>query len=49
MDRIKNSLNQYSDLPVKDIISSIKKDVDEYAGEMEQFDDITMVCIKYDG
>jgi sigma-B regulation protein RsbU (phosphoserine phosphatase) len=31
------------------ICSEIKKDVDLFAGEAPQFDDITMLALKYNG
>ena len=31
------------------ICAAVKADVDEFAGEAEQFDDITMLCLRYNG
>ena len=43
------SLNKCYDKTPKDIIENVKSDVDEYAKNKEQFDDITMLCIEYNG
>lgn len=47
MDRLAAVLNANQDkLPV-DLLPAVKKDVDEFVGEAPQFDDLTMLCIKY--
>ena len=43
------SLNKYQDEAPKGIIENVKSDIDEYAKNKEQFDDITMLCIAYYG
>ena len=49
LDRIKGSLNANKDLPPSMLIASVKDDVDSFAGGIEQFDDITMLCLRYKG
>lgn len=49
MDRMLDVLNSDPDRSPKDIIDCMKKDIDDFAGNTEQFDDITMMCIKYRG
>ncbi|MGN0460359.1 MAG: SpoIIE family protein phosphatase [Ruminococcus sp.] len=45
-DRLLESLNTHSSLPVKELCSCVKKDVDSFAGDVPQFDDITMLALK---
>ncbi len=49
LDRIEESLNHYADLRPKDVVVSMKKAVDNFAGDAEQFDDITMLSLLYNG
>ena len=42
-----NILNNHSGDDLSLIISSIKKDIDGYCNNHEQFDDITMLCLRY--
>ena len=46
-DRLNNILNNHSEDDLSLIISSIKKDIDGYCNNHEQFDDITMLCLRY--
>ena len=49
-DRMVDALNSNSqDASPEDIIHSVRKDVDRFASGSEQFDDITMLCLKYNG
>ena len=49
-DRMVDALNSNSqDASPEDIIHSMRKDVDRFASGSEQFDDITMLCLKYNG
>jgi serine phosphatase RsbU (regulator of sigma subunit) len=48
-DRLRNTLNNIKEDNVVTICKEVKKDVDLFAGEAEQADDITMVCLKYNG
>lgn len=46
-ERLLNLLNETTDLDTKAICEMVKSDVDQFVGEAPQFDDITMVCIRY--
>ena len=48
-DRLHSILEKYKDETMQVICSEIKKDVDLFAGEAPQFDDITMLALKYKG
>ena len=48
-DRLHSILEKYKDETMEVICSEIKKDVDLFAGEAPQFDDITMLALKYNG
>ena len=45
-ERLLDSLNNCAELEVADICKRIRKDVDAFVGEADQFDDITMLCVK---
>ena len=45
-DRLLNSLDQTKDLTVEEICRKVKADVDVFQGDAEQFDDITMLCVR---
>ncbi|MGN0779170.1 MAG: SpoIIE family protein phosphatase [Aristaeellaceae bacterium] len=44
--RLLASLNEVKGMPVEEICRKVKADVDAFAGEADQFDDITMVSIR---
>jgi serine phosphatase RsbU (regulator of sigma subunit) len=48
-ERLHSILEKYKDETMEVICSEIKKDVDLFAGEAPQFDDITMLALKYNG
>ena len=48
-NRISKSLNRYADSDPKQLVGSMRAEVDAYAGSAEQFDDITMLCLWYKG
>lgn len=48
-DRMIEALNRNLDATVNDILINMKREVDEFTGEAPQFDDITMLCLKYFG
>lgn len=48
-DRLHAVLQKYKDESMEVICSEIKKDVDLFAGEAPQFDDITMLALKFNG
>ncbi len=48
-DRLVTVLNQSPDAPPKDVLDEVKRSVDDFVGDAPQFDDITMLCLKYNG
>ncbi len=48
-ERLKNLLLNESNKSIEDICKDVKKDIDSFSNNSEQFDDITMVCLKYNG
>ena len=48
-DRMVESLNKFSGEQVEDIVKDMRGDIDAFVGEAPQFDDITMLCLKYNG
>ncbi len=48
-ERLLDCLNKNSDTDVQKILRSVKSDVKEYSEGIEQSDDITMLCFKYNG
>ena len=46
-DRLLASLNSTSGMTVDEICKKVKSDVDAFKGEAEQFDDITMLCVRF--
>ncbi len=47
MERLAGSLNRVKDREPKEIITSVKQDIDAFVGNAPQFDDITMLCLDY--
>ena len=48
-DRMLEALNRDKDLPLEKILKNLKADVDAFVGEADQFDDLTMLAMKYNG
>ncbi len=48
-DRLLEFLNTHEFADMKDLCVSVRADVAEFTGEADQFDDITMVALKYNG
>ena len=48
-DRMIESLNKYKDESMVDILKDVRKDIDSFVGDAPQFDDITMLGLKYYG
>ena len=46
IERLINSLNSHQNETPTEIIKNIQKDVDEFVGNAEQFDDSTMLCFE---
>ena len=47
MDRLGAILNKVKGGTPNDILPAVKKDIDDFVGEADQFDDITMLCLEY--
>ena len=47
MERLGAILNKVKNVTPHEILPAIKKDIDEFVGEADQFDDITMLCLEY--
>ena len=48
-ERLTSALNTCKDCSPEEILSTVKSDVDAFVGDAEQFDDLTMLCIRYNG
>ena len=48
-DRLLDVLNRHKDLPQKNILKQVRRDIRYFVGEAEQFDDVTMLGFKYIG
>ena len=49
VERMLNALNEAPDAPVETILQNVRRAVDEFVGDAEQFDDLTMMCVTYNG
>jgi len=48
-DRMLDALNMEPDAEPKKILENVKNNIAEFVGEAEQFDDLTMLCMVYNG
>jgi len=48
-ERMIRVLNELPDATPRDVLTTVKTAVDEFVGEAEQFDDMTMLCLQYKG
>ena len=48
-ERLLDVLNRHADDDTETICKAVKEDVDAFVGDAPQFDDITMLCLKYNG
>lgn len=48
-DRLLTALNKNPDGSPKELIRQVKEDIEDFVGEAEQFDDITMLAVHYYG
>ena len=48
-DRMLDALNADPEAAPRNVLENVKKDVAEFVGEAEQFDDLTMLCMVYKG
>ena len=46
-DRLLAALNENPDAGAEDICKNVRASINTFVGEAPQFDDITMLCIKY--
>ncbi len=47
--RLLDALNAAPDAAPEEIVAAVKRSVDAFVGDAPQFDDITMLCLKYNG
>ena len=47
--RMVNALNQAQTSDPKQLLEAVRKDVDAFVREAPQFDDLTMLCVRYNG
>lgn len=48
-DRMMEALNKVYDKTPEEILSFMKKSINEFVGEAPQFDDFTMLCVQFNG
>ena len=48
-DRMLAALNEDAGASPRELLENVRRAVDEYAGDTEQFDDLTMLCLEYRG
>lgn len=48
-DRMIAALNEFPDSSVSGLLDNVKEHIDAFVGDAPQFDDITMLCLKYFG
>ena len=49
VERMIEALNKKPDASPARLLDTVKSAVDEFVGDAEQFDDLTMLCIRYLG
>ncbi len=49
LERLCTALNQQADAEPLQVIENVRKAVDDFVQDAEQFDDMTMLCMKYKG
>ena len=48
-ERLQSTLNANGDLPPEQLIAAVQKDISDFVGQADQSDDITMLCLKFNG
>jgi len=48
-ERLRTLMNEHQESGARAICEAVKADVDAFVGDAEQFDDITMLCLRYNG
>ena len=49
LDRMLDALNEAPDAPPREILKNVRRATDRFVKDAEQFDDLTMLCIEYNG
>ena len=49
INRLTDALKDHSELSPEEILKHVQGAVDDFVGDAEQFDDMTMMCLKYEG
>jgi sigma-B regulation protein RsbU (phosphoserine phosphatase) len=49
LDRMLEALNEAPDAPPQTILENVRRATDRFVKDAEQFDDLTMLCIEYNG
>jgi sigma-B regulation protein RsbU (phosphoserine phosphatase) len=49
LDRMVEALNRNAASKPEILLEKVRKAVDDYVGDAEQFDDLTMLCMEYKG
>ncbi len=49
MERLLNALNEKADADPQDILKNVRSRLEEFTAGNEQFDDVTMLCFRYNG
>ena len=49
LQRLERTLAQLDDPSPQDVLEAVRADVDKFVGDADQFDDLTMLCMKYQG
>ena len=47
--RLLNALNKNPDAELPELVNTVKKDIQAFAGKADQFDDLTVLVVKYNG
>ena len=48
-ERMLEALNEDTEAPPRSILENVRRATDRFVKDAEQFDDLTMLCIEYDG
>ena len=48
-DRMNEALNRHVDEPLEELLTSMKREIDAFVGDAPQFDDMTMLALRYFG
>ncbi len=49
LERLRSSLNRCRESDPEELLKAVRSDIDSYAGNADQFDDLTMLCLHYRG